>query len=159
MEGGCGCGAVRYRLIERPMFVNCCHCTWCQRETGSAFAINAILEPANVAILQGAPEPVTTPSASGRGQVIWRCPTCRVALWSNYGGRGDLLRFVRVGTLDKPHPVVPNAHIFTSSKVPWLDLGDAIPAFEEYYDTKALWPPMALARRRAALDAFGRAQA
>src|SRR5580692_10266470 len=129
LEGGCACGAVRYRLGAAPMFVNCCHCTWCQRETGGAFAINAIIERSCVEVTGGEAEAVVTPSESGEGQIIHRCPTCHVALWSHYGGRKHAA-FVRAGTLDKPNPVKPDAHIFTRSKLPWVNLEGGAPAFE-----------------------------
>jgi hypothetical protein len=148
-EGGCSCGAVRYRLTDAPMFVHCCHCTSCQTETGSAFVLNALIEAVRVETLAGAPEAVMTPSESGRGQQIWRCPDCRVALWSNYGGAADILRFVRIGTLDDPGALPPDVHIYTRSKLPWVRLPEATPAFEAYYDSKALWPAASLARRKA----------
>jgi hypothetical protein len=149
LEGGCACGGVRYRLNGAPMFVNCCHCTSCQTETGSAFVLNALIESDRVETLAGAPEPVMTPSESGRGQQIWRCPDCRIALWSNYGGSADILRFVRIGTLGDPGALPPDAHIYTRSKLPWLRLPDSVPAFEAYYDSKSLWPPESLVRRKA----------
>ena len=148
MEGGCACRAVRYRLTSAPLFVNCCHCRWCQRETGSAFAINAMIEADRVDLLQGAPEIVPTPSSSGKGQKIARCPRCRVALWSNYPGAGDAVRFVRVGTLDDPHALPPDIHIFTASKQPWVVLPPGAPAVEEYYDRENYWPAASLARWR-----------
>ena len=117
-EGGCACGAVRYRLNAAPMFVHCCHCTSCQTETGSAFAVNALIEADEVGTTKGAAEPLLTPSESGRGQTIWRCPDCRVALWSNYAGGGGAIRFVRVGTLDTPAALPPDIHIYTRSKLP-----------------------------------------
>ena len=120
LEGGCTCRAVRYRVERKPLFVHCCHCRWCQRETGASFALNAMIEADRVALLAGEPEIVLTPSASGRGQKIARCRSCRVALWSNYGGGGDKVRFVRVGTLDEPDRLPPDIHIFTSSKQPWV---------------------------------------
>jgi hypothetical protein len=148
-EGGCTCGAVRYRLSGAPMFVHCCHCTSCQTETGSAFVLNALIESGRVETLAGAPEPVMTPSESGRGQQIWRCPDCRVALWSNYGGAADLLRFVRIGTLDEPGALPPDVHIYTRSKLPWVTLPEGTPAFAAYYDSEALWPAASLERRKA----------
>ena len=150
-DGGCACGAVRYRAEGEPMFVNCCHCTSCQTETGSAFAINALYESDRVTETRGAAEPVMTPSESGRGQQIWRCPACRVALWSNYAGAGDKVRFVRVGTLDEPGRLPPGIHIYTRSKLPWVVLPEGVPAVEEYYDIGAVWPAEALARRKAAI--------
>lgn len=148
-EGGCTCGAVRYQLTDAPMFVHCCHCASCQTETGSAFVLNALIESDRVETIAGAPEPVMTPSESGRGQQIWRCPDCKVALWSNYGGSTDILRFVRVGTLHDPGALPPDVHIYTRSKLLWVRLPEDAPAFEAYYDSKALWPAESLERRKA----------
>jgi len=148
-EGACTCRAVRYRMESRPMFVHCCHCRWCQRETGTAFALNALIESERVSLIAGEPERVDTPSNSGKGQVIWRCPTCRIALWSNYGGRGDFIRFVRVGTLVDPDRLPPDVHIFTSTKQPWVVLPAGARSFSEYYDSKQEWPADSLERRAA----------
>jgi hypothetical protein len=151
VEGGCTCRAVRYRMTSTPLFVNCCHCHWCQRETGSAFAINAMIEADRVVLDQGEPEVVHTPSNSGKGQKITRCPSCRIALWSNYAGAGDKVCFVRVGTLDDPDRCPPDIHIFTSSKQRWVVLPPGVPAVAEYYDRNEHWPTESLARRRALL--------
>jgi hypothetical protein len=148
-EGGCDCRGVRYRLRSRPMFVHCCHCRWCQRESGSAFALNALIESARVEMLQGEVELVDTPSESGKGQQIARCPRCRIALWSHYGGGGSLVSFVRVGTLDTPDAFPPDVHIYTCSKQPWVVLPEGTPAVREYYKSSELWPAAALERRRA----------
>jgi hypothetical protein len=139
-EGGCTCRKVRYRFTSRPMFVHCCHCRWCQRETGTAFALNAMIEAERVVLTTGEPALVNTASASGKGQKIWRCPTCSVAVWSNYGGAGDKVRFVRVGTLDDPDAMPPDIHIFTASKQPWVVLPAGTPAVPEYYKPKEMWP-------------------
>ena len=151
MEGGCACGATRYRMASAPMFVHCCHCRRCQRETGSAFALNAMIEADRVTLLRGAPELVDTPSESGKGQKIARCPQCRVALWSHYGGAGDAVSFIRVGTLDHPDRVPPDIHIFTDSKQPWVILPDGVPAMPEYYRAKEMWPAESQARWRDCL--------
>lgn len=148
-EGGCSCGAVRYRLASRPMFTNCCHCLDCQRQTGAAFAINAMIETSRIELLAGEPVVVDMPSPSGRGHEIHRCPQCQTALWSNYGRR-TWMRFVRVATLDDPHAIAPDAHIFTRSKVPWVELPEGVRAFEIYYDSKKEWTPDSLARLAAA---------
>ena len=149
MEGGCDCRSVRYRLESAPLFVHCCHCRWCQRESGAAFALNAMIESDRLTSLGVAPDLVATPSASGRGQRIARCPKCRIAVWSHYAGAGPVIAFVRVGTLDDPDALPPDAHIFTSSKQPWVVLPPGVPAFAEYYDREKLWPAASLARRRA----------
>ena len=151
LEGGCTCGAVRYRLLSKPLFVHCCHCRWCQRESGASFALNAMIEADRVVVLKGTPEVVNTPTNSGKGQKIYRCPHCRIALWSNYAGAGDKVRFVRVGTLDEPDRVPPDIHIFTASKQPWVALAPDIPAVTEYYRRDEYWPADSLARREALL--------
>jgi hypothetical protein len=151
-DGGCDCGAVRYRMSGRPMIVHGCHCSWCQRETGSAFAINAVIEASRL-VAEGEVEVIDTPSASGKGQKIARCPKCKVALWSNYSGAGPTMRFLRVGTLDDPSRFPPDIHIFTSTKQPWLPLPSGVPAFAEFYNPKDLWPPEAMARWKAAKSA------
>ena len=151
VEGGCTCRAVRYRMTTAPLFVHCCHCRWCQRETGASFALNAMIEADRVTVLKGEPEVVPTPSNSGKGQKIIRCPSCRIALWSNYAGAGDAIRFVRVGTLDDPDRMPPDIHIFTASKQPWVILPPGTPAVAEYYDRDRYWPAESLERRRALL--------
>ena len=150
-EGGCDCRFIRYRLTRTPMFVHCCHCRWCQRETGSAFVMNALIETGCVERLHGEPEMVMTPSESGGGQDIARCPHCRIALWSHYPGAGPLFAFVRVGTLDDPDRFPPDIHIFTMSKQPWVVLSGDVPVMREYYDRETYWPKESLARRMAVL--------
>jgi hypothetical protein len=146
VEGGCDCRQVRYRMETAPLFVHCCHCRWCQRESGASFALNAMIETARVTLLAGEPELVNTPSQSGRGQQIARCPTCRVALWSHYAGAGPVLSFVRVGTLDDPDALPPDIHIFTESKQPWVVIPEGMPAVAEYYDRQQHWPKGSLER-------------
>lgn len=161
IEGGCSCRQVRYRLESRPLFVHCCHCRWCQRESGSSFALNAMIEGDRVTQLAQSPELVNTPTASGRGQLIARCPACRVAVWSNYASAGPLIKFVRVGTLDNPDLLPPDIHIFTASKQPWVTLPENSPAMEEYYDRELYWPAESPARREVLLpliDAYQAAQ-
>ena len=131
------------------MFVHCCHCTWCQRETGSAFAVNALIESAKVDVLKGEPVMTPTPSESGGGQVFARCPDCKVALWSHYSGIGKKVSFIRAGTLDEPALVPPDIHIFVRSKQPWVSLPPDKPAYQAYYKWKEEWPPASQARRLA----------
>lgn len=149
-EGGCTCGAVRYRLNARPMFVHCCHCTWCQRETGSAFVINALIEADAVDVPRGNPERFTVPSASGNGQHLWCCAKCRTTLWSHYGGAGAAVNFVRVGTLDDPSFAPPDVHIYTSTKQSWVVLPAGTPVCGEYYRRSELWPVESVERYKAA---------
>jgi hypothetical protein len=151
LEGGCDCRYLRYRMETPPLFVHCCHCRWCQRETGASFALNAMIEADRVTLLSGEPEVVDTPSASGMGQKIARCPRCRIAVWSNYAGAGPLVNFVRVGTLDEPDHLPPDIHIFTASKQPWVVIPTTTPSAPAYYDREKYWPLESLARRQALL--------
>jgi hypothetical protein len=146
-EGGCACGAVRYRLTSEPLITHCCHCLSCQRQTGSAFVVNLLIEADRLELLAGDPQPVDVPRDDGSTQRIFRCPTCQVAVFSEYGR--PQVRFVRGGTLDEPRSVVPDVHIFTRSKVDWIVLPDSAPAFEVFYDLEAQWPPASLERLQA----------
>ena len=152
-EGGCSCAAVRYRLTSEPLFTHCCHCLNCQRQTGSAFVINLLIEADRVELLAGDPQPVEVPRDDGSTQRIYRCADCQVAVFSEYG-RPEI-RFVRGGTLDEPSLAAPDVHIYTRSKVPWIPLPESASAFEVYYDTKALWPAASLERLQAALAQSG----
>jgi hypothetical protein len=158
-EGGCDCRTIRYRMESAPLFVHCCHCRWCQRESGASFALNAMIEADRVTNLGTEPEVVDTPSDSGLGQKIARCPKCHVAVWSNYGGAGPVVKFVRVGTFDDPDLLPPGIHIFTQSKQPWVVLPEGTPAVPEYYERQEYWPPESLARRQTILPAIEAYQA
>ena len=152
MEGGCTCGHVRYRLAGKPLIVHACHCSWCQRETGTAHALNALYEADRVEHLKAEPEFIQTPSASGRGQRIARCPNCKVAIWSNYPQAGPAVRFVRVGTMDRPGEYPPDIHIFTSSKLPWVTFPDRARVVAEFYNLDEVWSDEAKERRRIMRD-------
>ena len=151
LEGGCDCRQVRYRMESPPLFVHCCHCRWCQRESGASFALNAMIEADRVTVLHTEPELVATPSQSGAGQAIARCSNCRIAVWSNYAGAGPLVSFIRVGTLDTADLLPPDIHIFTASKQPWVLIPSGVPAVREYYDREKYWPAESLARRLSLL--------
>ena len=146
--GRCTCGEIKYRMTTKPMFVHCCHCRWCQRESGSAFALNAIIEADRVELLGGVPEMFLVDTPSGAGQKVFRCPTCRVSVWSNYVRAGDCVRFVRVGTLEELSRVSPDIHIHTVSKQPWITIPDGVPVVENYYNRDDYWPEEALARAK-----------
>lgn len=144
-EGGCFCKAVRYRLTQGPMFIHCCHCLNCQSQTGSAFVLNGIIETDRIEVISGELEITTVESGSGKPHDIYRCGACRTATWSDYGRRPGV-RFVRLGTLDNPSALSPDVHIFTRSKLPWVQLPDDVPSFEVYYKTRELWPAESLER-------------
>lgn len=148
MLGGCTCGSVRYRLVERQMFTHACHCSWCQKETGSAFALNAMIERDRLEVT-GAVVMEQLPSASGKGQEVARCPACRVVVFSHYAGAGRLVAFVRVGTLDRPGDCPPDVHVFAEGRLPWVVLDPGVPAFPGYYSLREVWPAEAQARQAA----------
>lgn len=148
-EGGCTCGQTRYQVHAiQPLIVHACHCSWCQRQSGAPHVINAIYEAKHIELTHGKVETVVTPSPSGTGQAIGRCPSCKIALWSNYlvNGMGDSVRFLRVGTLDDPTLMPPDIHIFTSSKMAWYVLPPEHLAVEEYYDVQTVWRSDSLKR-------------
>jgi hypothetical protein len=122
-EGGCECGRVRYRLATPPIFVNCCHCRQCQKLTGSAFALNAMVESDRVQIIAGADGLL-----AARGEA--RCRECRVLLWATHRMFGEHILFLRVGTLDEGERLTPSAHFFLRSKHPWVTVPDGMLAFD-----------------------------
>lgn len=152
MEGGCTCRQVRYRLEGAPIIVHACHCRWCQRETGTAHALNAVYEAERVVHTAAVPEIIHTLSASGKGQKIARCPKCKIAVWSNYSGSGALSRFVRIGTLDNPDLMPPDIHIYTSTKQPWVMLPPGAKSFPQFYNREEVWTREALERWQAMLE-------
>jgi hypothetical protein len=149
-EGGCTCGAIRYRLESTPLFVHCCHCRWCQRETGASYALNALIEADRVTLTLGEPTATIIPTNSGKEQNIFRCPDCFIAVWSNYAGAGDAIRFVRIGTLDNPDLLPPDLHIYTLSKQPWVELPEDAAAVDEYYSPREYWTEESRSRWKAA---------
>ena len=152
-EGGCSCGRVRYRLNDRPFIVHGCHCTWCQRQTGTAFATNALIEAERIDLISGEVENTVVETPSGSGQRIARCPDCHVAVWSEYlvmtGGITDMVYFLRAGTLDDPTLLSPDVHIYTTTKQPWLTLPENVPAVDDFYDVEEISSPESLKRRLA----------
>lgn len=151
LTGGCACGAVRFRLKSAPMIVHCCHCTLCQRLTGSAFVLNAIIENDRIEVLQGTLGVAPGPAESGRPHDVYRCDRCQTGLWSDYGRRPNY-RFVRVGTLDHPALLPPDVHIFVRSKLPWVRVPEGAKAYDAFYPRmEDVWTAEALARRAVAL--------
>jgi hypothetical protein len=151
IEGGCSCGHVRYQIKSKPLIVHCCHCRWCQRQTGAAFALNALFEAVDVELIKGDVSNKLIPSPSGKGQIIARCPKCEIAVWSHYfmNGINELIRFIRVGTLDDPDQLPPDVHIFTSTKQPWVNLPTNDLVMDEFYDYEKTWTKHNLNRRKA----------
>jgi hypothetical protein len=153
LDGGCACGALRYRLLAPPLFVHCCHCTRCQRETGGPFAHHAMIEFSQFTVVQGEAQFVEVPTDSGRKHWVARCASCLTALWNEHGSRSSVTRYVRVGTLDRPEACPPRAHIFVRSRQPWLVLPPEVPSYAGFYDAARTWPPESLARYEAAAEA------
>lgn len=154
-EGGCTCGHIRYKLKSKPFIVHCCHCRWCQRQTGAAFAVNALYDTDNVTLTQGQISEITMPSPSGKGQKIARCPKCQVAIWSHYymGGIKEGISFIRVGTLDDPSRLPPDVHIFTKTKLPWVILPPDGLVVDIFYNYETTWSSEDLERKKALLAA------
>lgn len=152
LEGGCACGAVRYRLTAAPIFVNNCHCTLCQRQTGSTSVVNAFVEGDAIEHLEGALSEHLVKTGSGGDQLICRCVACGTAMWSYYPRMGRLGAGLRVGTLDQSGTIRPDAVIFTGDKMPWTALPDDIPRFETTYNPAELLPPERFARLKALIE-------
>ncbi|MFT5113002.1 MAG: hypothetical protein ACI8P9_002330 [Parasphingorhabdus sp.] len=146
LTGSCTCGDIKYKVNASPLFVHCCHCTWCQRESGAAFAVNALVETSNVEFLLGQPQRIEVATTSGKGQSILRCQKCQIAVSGHYGGLGDKVSFIRVGSLDQPNQVQPDIHIYTNAKQSWVTLPENVPATAGFYKFADIWPEDKLAR-------------
>jgi hypothetical protein len=150
LDGGCACGAIRYRLTQAPMIVHACHCRDCQRQTGGAFVVNLWIERKFAETI--GPEPVgcALPAGpSGKAHEVFACPRCNTHLWSKYhSAPGDTL-FVRAGTLDEPAAIAPDVHIYTRSKLPWIELPADARVFDAYYRRSEIWSPASLERWQA----------
>ncbi|KAF2796069.1 hypothetical protein K505DRAFT_323589 [Melanomma pulvis-pyrius CBS 109.77] len=179
LHGQCTCGALTYTMNAKPLIVHCCHCTWCQRETGTAFLLNAMVESTNFTY-KYTPTPSSTttttitatttaavlftptPTASGSTQTMARCPACLTVVFSHYSGFGSAMTFVKAGTLSEGsrQRVRPDLHIFTSTKAEWLDLSAeaerGVPIFDEYYDKEVVWSEEALERRSVLVERIRR---
>ena len=148
LEGGCACGAVRYRLTAPPLIVHACHCRDCQKQTGSAFVLNMWIEKNCVDADYNLPKSLMLRAGSGKPHEVFYCGNCATRLWSKYhAAPGDTL-LVRVGTLDHPEQVKPDVHIFTRSKMPWLQLPPEVPAFNAFYKIPEVWPAASQERLR-----------
>ncbi len=135
-KGHCGCGSVRFEVAQQPFAIHACHCSYCQRETGAAFAHNALVEPQALKLVAGEVEMVAIPAQSGNPQRIIRCKKCRTPVWGHYASFGDHACFIRVGAMERPSDFPPDVHIFTASKPDWLTLEGHVPIFQGLYSAK-----------------------
>jgi hypothetical protein len=144
-EGGCFCGAVRYRIKVEPIFVNACHCRDCQKLTGSAFALNGMVEQDKVVVTAGEEE-------IARREDAVRCGRCGTLLWAEHPFFGSAILFVRMGTLDEAERFGADAHFFLRSKHPWVSVPEDLPRFETLPgdDDPPLFSPAQQARVDAA---------
>jgi hypothetical protein len=152
LSGGCACGEVRYEVKAQPIFVNNCHCTLCQRQTGSTSVVNAFVESEHLVQLSGETTRHVVKAGSGGDHVIVRCSTCGTAMWSFYPRLGELGAGFRAGTLDDPSALTPDAAIFTEDKMKWVTLPEGIPAFPTTYNPAELLPPERFARLKALIE-------
>lgn len=152
LTGGCACGAVRYEIDAVPIFVNNCHCTLCQRQTGSTSVVNMFVEGDKLHQLSGETIRHVVKAGSGGDHVIVRCAACGTAMWSFYPRMGELGAGVRAGTLDDPAAVRPDAAIFVADRMPWVTLPEGIPQFETTYNPAELLPPERFQRLAALIE-------
>jgi hypothetical protein len=152
LEGGCGCGAVRYRLTGEPFIVHNCHCSLCQRQTGTGSAVNAFIESDRLNLLSGDVVENAFETGSGATQTVIRCGKCGTAMWSFYPRLGRKVAAVRVGTLDEPSLAAPDVAIFVADKPDWAPVPEGIPTFEQFYNPMDVYSEQSLARLKAVID-------
>lgn len=114
LTGGCPCGAVRYAISAFPLFLYACHCTDCQRQSGSAFALNMPVATEAFRVVAGTPTGWRRLAPSGATVVSWFCGDCGGRINGERIGRPELT-VVRAGTLDDTSWLSPGAHFYTRS--------------------------------------------
>jgi hypothetical protein len=144
-HGSCNCQSVQYTITDAPLFTHLCHCTKCQKRTGSAFVLNIMVFVNDIALTSAAPESYTTITDSGSELTTFACSSCRDILYHTHP---EFARIVMIagGTVDDPGWIKPQAHIFVRSKQPWLELSNDIPAYLEMYQLEDTWPQASLAK-------------
>lgn len=145
-KGRCACGNFQFQLAAPPLIVQCCHCKICQRDSGSAFLVHALIETSNIVMNKGRPQPVAFPSGYGKGHKVCRCPICKTALWNQYPEFGDTISYIRTGTLEEADQLTPQVHLHTAEKQSWVILPPDIPAASEHYNREEVWSKESLAR-------------
>lgn len=153
IDGGCACGTVRYRMQAPPLIVHCCHCHACQREVGSAFAVNILIEKTESPLLSGETEAFAVPTVSGNPHLYNRCMKCQSIVWHEYHPPGPQIRFIPAGTLDPGHGIKPDIHIFTDSKQPWVPIPEGAKSVPQFYEYRETWRPESFERLRLAKKA------
>ena len=130
LDGGCRCEQVRFRIEAAPIITQCCHCRECQNVTGSAFAINTMIESRHVSTVAGHP----VLFVSDDGQSSMQCAACGSNVWAFHRHFGDAVAFIGVGRLDEGERLPPEVHYFTRSRHPWVSTPANLPAFETLGD-------------------------
>ncbi|MFT4560575.1 MAG: hypothetical protein ACI9BW_000309 [Gammaproteobacteria bacterium] len=145
LSGGCVCGQVRYELKDGPLFVHACHCSDCQRATGSAFVVNLGVASSDF-VIEGKTSTVTNPTPSGSGYDAHFCPNCATVLWSKYHFIDLPILALRGGTLDDPNLAPPTYHVHTRRKQSWVVLPNDTQIFDEWFEPAEVWSKEALTK-------------
>jgi len=145
LSGKCSCGDVRYEIRGEPLVTQACHCDDCQRTTGSAFVIHIIIYEEDFQIT-GETQMGLGPTGSNAGCELHSCVSCGVIVWVRYRYHKVPVIAVRAGTLTQPQAVEPQAHIFTSRKLPWMRIPTDVPSFTEGVDRSQVWSKESIAR-------------
>lgn len=143
-QGRCLCGEISYQIIDKPLFTHACHCTDCQKVTGSAFGLSMFILRQDFQMLSGTPTVAHPPQQYGVA-AIYACGDCGCAIYRTHSYL-DKFVFPFPGTFDDTTWVKPQAHIYTRSKQPWVQLADDEPAFEKQYKRDDVWPEASLKR-------------
>jgi hypothetical protein len=127
MTGGCLCGQVRYSADAEPAFTGVCHCTSCQKQSGTAFNVVVAVPQAALAI-QGSPKSYAATGDSGKPNVSKFCPNCGSTILSEPAALPGM-SIVRAGTLDDTSWLKPTMEIYCDSAQPWVQLGGGMQRF------------------------------
>ena len=144
LTGRCICGQVKYKITEKPLFTQACHCTDCKIITGSSYVINtSVLD--NTLIIEGEVASTELKAGSGATSKAYFCTKCGTYIYTDYASAVGRLT-VRTKTLNNSENFPPQVHIFIKDKDPWLKLTEDAICFEKMYDPKKTWPEESLKR-------------
>ena len=152
IHGGCFCGSTRYRLETAPLFCYACHCTDCNKQTGSVYACFTSIENDHITSIGALPPKITTAIRSG-GIIrhMASCGKCGTRLWAS-GDTTPVTADIATGTLDLPELMEPDLHSYIESKISWAILPESAKTCRGPFDYRKHWPKSSLKRLEAAVQ-------
>jgi hypothetical protein len=131
IDGQCHCGHVRYEAEIDPDKVTICHCTDCQRLTGSAYRVTVTADSDKIKLTANPPKLYTKYGQNGRARLLSFCSECGSPLFSTGEGKDAARTGIRVGTINQRRELRPKRQIWCRSALPWINELEGVPGVEQ----------------------------